>query len=456
MYKLMLVIFMMASSSLFCWEKTFGTTGYDAANCVIETTDHGYAMCGYISGSYLADIYLVKTDANGNKLFEKTYAYTMHEDCGNFIQETADLGFIICGYTGNAKALFYISLIKTDSSGNLTWSRQLGRNYNDYCYGNCVRELSDGYIICGKITQIYTESYVYLVKTDLQGNTIWSKVFDKGSNAVGNSIQLTNDGGFIICGTGYNSSTNSNDIYLIKTDSSGNKIWDYCYGGNGINDAGFGVQQTSDNGYIICGCTDSSTKVRDAAIIKVNSSGAYVWGSLIGGNDLDEAHSIQIASDGYVLCGITKSYGAGATDVYLFKTDFSGNLRWQKTYGGSNEDYGYYSEITYDNRYIMAGVTYSYGSGYADCYLVKHDEQTGFTDYKSNFKLPMQSFTANPNPFSSRLSLSLPSSGAVYSLTGQLIMNLPKGKHSVDTSKWREGVYIVKSGKETKRIVKIR
>ncbi|MBN1232295.1 MAG: PQQ-binding-like beta-propeller repeat protein [Candidatus Coatesbacteria bacterium] len=89
-------------------------------------------------------------------------------------------------------------------------------------------------------------------------------------------------------------------------------------------------------------------------------------------------------------------------------------------------------------------------------YAIETYGYKGFNDNKSASYIPSKTFSVSPNPFSNRLSLSLPSSGVVYSLTGQLIMKLDKGKHSIGTSKWKQGVYIVKSGKECKRIVKVR
>ena len=161
-------------------------------------------------------------------------------------------------------------------------------------------------------------------------------------------------------------------MYLVKTDSSGQNQWQKTFGGP-KRDVGMSLQQTEDNGYIICGYTSSyGSGDWDVYLIKTDSSGNLKWEKTFGGSERDAGYSIlQTADGGYVLCGYTKSFGSGDRDVYLLKIDPSGNKQWQETYGGTDFDVGLSVQQTPDGEYVICGETKSYGSGNKDVYLIK-------------------------------------------------------------------------------------
>lgn len=253
------------------------------------------------------------------------------------------------------------------------WQKTFGGSSWDE--GHSVQQTSDGgYIIAGR-TESFGAGYsdVYLIKTDSAGNLLWQKTFGGAYDDDGYSVQQTTDGGFIIAGRTESFGLGWWDVYLIKTDPSGNLQWQKNFGGV-YWDKGYSVRQTSDGGFIIAGWTWSSG-LDNVYLIKTDSSGNLLWEKTFGGTGNDYGESVQQTSDGgYIIAGGTLSFGAGSRDVYLIKTDPNGNSQWQKTFGGASDDRGTSVQQTTDDGFIIAGWTGSFGvGGYYDVYLIKTD-----------------------------------------------------------------------------------
>jgi hypothetical protein len=286
------------------------------------------------------------------------------------VEQTSDGGYVFAGYVNfHAGTLLDAYLAKTDPSGTLLWEKAFGGA--DIDMAECVQQTSDGgYVLVGETESYGAANYdVYLVKTDASGNLVWQKTFGDSGTDTGYSVKQTSDGGYIVVGNTYKYGGFTN-VYLIKTDSSGNLTWQKGFGGADY-EWGYSVQQTSDGGYIIGGATDSyGAGGTDAYLVKTDSSGNLVWQKTFGGGGTEYAFEVPHTSEGgYIFAGETGT-GPGLYDGYLVKTDSSGNLVWQKTYGGTDEDTLNSVQQTRDGGYIAAGVTSSFGQeGLA--YLVK-------------------------------------------------------------------------------------
>jgi hypothetical protein len=351
--------------------KTYGGAIDDWAYSVQQTSDGGYIVAGHTNsfGAGYDDIFLIKTDANGNIQWAKTYGGTSYDWFAN-VQKTSDGGYIVAGYTmsfgaGNRD----IFLIKTDANGNIIWSKTYGGTYWDWA--ESVQQTSDGgYIVAGG-TESFGAGGVFLIKTDANGNIIWAKTY---GGSVASSVQQTSDGGYIVAGETYSFGAGSGDIFLIKTDANGNIIWSKTYGGTS-SDGAYSVQQTSDGGYIVAGGTTSfGAGYDDIFLIKTDANGNIIWAKTYGGTHNDWAYSVQQTSDGgYIVAGWTNSFGAGWVDIFLIKTDANGNIQWAKTYGGISWEGTFSVQHTSDGGYIVAGYTYSFGAGGLDIFLIKTD-----------------------------------------------------------------------------------
>jgi hypothetical protein len=320
------------------WSKIFEGRSIDS---VQQTKDGGYILCGgklLDENPHDAGVWLLKTDAGGNTIWDKTFSGESTV-FGNSVQQTTDGGYIVCGDT----------LIKTDADGNELWKKVFEG------WGYSVQQTRDsGFIICGR-----SEHHLRLTKTDADGNATWDKMFISQAIDEGNSVQQTTDGGYIVCGNTWAvqdyGGIDRPNVWLIKTDAEGNKLWDKTFGGT-LYHSGHSVQQTTDGGYIICGTGDAegAEYTLGVLLIKTDASGNKLWERVF---ENGHGSSVKQTTDGgFIICG-TASFGISVVTqehCWIIKTDADGNKLWDGVFG-KGISYCRSIQQTADGGYITCG-----------------------------------------------------------------------------------------------------
>jgi parallel beta-helix repeat protein len=360
------------------WNRTFGGKTHDSAYSVLQTSDGGFIILGYTqSFGDGGDVWLIKTDSKGIEEWNKTFDGIGMFDGGRDILRTSDDGYIIAGFTSNMVGPpkdFYADawLIKLDSNFNEQWNKTFA--LDDFDTFNSIQQIDDGYIILGETFNETSKNRIWLVKTDENGNEQWNKTYGENENAFGESLILTSDGGFIIIGTKKTGPYNL-DFWLLKFDKNGNMLWNKTYGGSNW-DWGLSILEANDSGYFLLGRLGPFKENDDLWLIKTNENGYEQWNKTFGGKGNDGGESIiSIINGNYLIIGSTSSFGAGNSDLWMIKIDGNGSEYWNKTIGGKDDDWGRSIIQTIDGEYIIGGVTYSFGAGFGDAWLIKlsHD-----------------------------------------------------------------------------------
>lgn len=432
------------------WQKSYGGSGEDSLGSVQPTSDGGYILAGVstsgISGNKTStnyggyDGWLVKLDANGDKVWDKSFGGDGDEFYyGLILRTTSDGGYILggdskSGISGNKTTPNFGGydywVVKLDANGDKLWERTLGGSGDDRLKD--IQQTSDGgYVIGGdsesgvsgnKTSTNYGASDYWVVKLDADGNKVWDKsyggtitsTFGDGNEFL-TALYQTSDGDYILAGTsssgasGNKTSTNfssqvwTTDYWVVKVDPDGNIIWDKSFGGDNFDSLGV-FQRTSDGGYILGGASysgvsgnKSSTNYgqSDYWIVMLDGNGEKVWDKSFGGNYFDFLNSIQQTSDGgYILAGQSASppsgnktspyftINGGDYDAWIVKINANGNVVWDKSFGGTSND-GLVAQQT-SGGYLLYGWSSSDISGnrtapklsdfgYGDAWLLKLD-----------------------------------------------------------------------------------
>jgi len=313
----------------------------------------------------------------GDTLWTNFYGHYFPEIAYS-VQETLDEGFIIAGYAVvsgvNNKDFF---LVRTDSDGNPIWSKTYGGDFEDVALS--VVATDDSCFVAAGWTKSFGagETDFYLIKVDASGDTLWTQTYGSPYEDIAKCVQQTTDGGYVICGeTDYdNGQQDDFDVYVIKTDALGEITWTYHSGGV-ANDGANSIIQTSEGDYMLTGYTAFGNGFDNIYVEKISNSGSNIWywGFHPGTDNL--GYSIVEASDGnYVVAGRTFQ-GDDFNQFYLMKINNYGSILWEKTYGDFHTELAYSIDKTPDDGFIIGGAKWiSYFPDSTQFYLVKTDSE---------------------------------------------------------------------------------
>jgi hypothetical protein len=258
------------------WTRQLDLPGSQGASCVRQTLDNGYIIVGTnrTTQNGDGDIWVVKTDENGDTSWTKSFGGSGQQD-GNSVEQTSDSSYIVLGTTWNQNGMHsQIMLTKTDASGNELWTRTFGNDYREWA--SSVRQTSDGgYILTGNTEpSSIAGGGALLLKTDGDGNLVWQKLLNGSGGWLGNSVEPTSDGGYVIAGYTFSCAGAQTGAWLVKTDGGGEVVWDAGFGRVSYND-GVAASEAPGGGYLLAGstCPDSATN-SDIWVIKTDALGA--------------------------------------------------------------------------------------------------------------------------------------------------------------------------------------
>tara|TARA_B100000029_G_scaffold516811_1_gene634792 strand:+ start:292 stop:3789 length:3498 start_codon:yes stop_codon:yes gene_type:complete len=353
----------------------FGDENQQEGRSVTETKDGGFIISGHTySNANNGDVWLVKTDPKGNIDWSKTFGGE-GDDHAYSIQLTSDGGYVIAGFSeALAEKWSDAWVIKTNSKGLIEWNRTYGGFRWDKAHD--IQETKDGgYIITG-----YTFSHgngnadIWLIKTDKDGYPIWSKTFGGPDWDYGYSVKETRDGGYIITGFTEGEDKESSRIWLVKTNVFGEEMWSHTFGGRQRNE-GRSIIETEDGGYILAGTTQNFfPNYEDVIIIRTNEEGKSLWEKTFGGQSWDRSSSvIQTKEGNFVVAGSSRLNDESTADSWLMKFDSNGNQIWEKKYSNSFDDDIYSIENTTDGGFVMVGTSTSIDGSPSNLLIIKTD-----------------------------------------------------------------------------------
>ncbi|HUM47437.1 MAG TPA: T9SS type A sorting domain-containing protein [Chitinophagales bacterium] len=491
------------------FQHSMGGSLDDIAYDISQTNDGGFITCG---GSTSSDGDLLKTTdvqhgGNYDYWFAKldpalNFQWKKHlggtgSDVASTIFQLGDGGYIIGGnsnsndldVSGNHGIEFDFWIVKLFSSGTTQWQKCLGGSgYEDF---GAMRATADGGFILaggaqsndGDVSGNHGSSDFWLVKTDGAGVIQWQKCYGGTDYEKAADVRVCTDGGYLMVGFSESNSGDVTgnhgdyDIWVVKTDASGNLQWQRSLGGSGY-DAANGCIALADGSFIVCGYTGSSDGDvsnnqgdDDAWIIKLDSGGGILWSQCLGGSDTDVAAGIEATTDnGFMVACYSKS-GDGAVgnnygfwDYWAVKTDAAGSIEWQKNFGGSLNDVCYAAKPTSDEGYILTGYSESQGidvsgnHGKKDFWVVKLQGVVGVNEVL----IPEIILAVYPQPASGFFNVKI--TGEALNNYSQLTLDIidiaGRTLHSqpvvfdaivkVDCSLWSSGIYCYRLRNETK------
>jgi len=323
-----------SNSGNLIWSMTYGGPHQDFARSIISI-DGGFLLLGDVwdGGDPRTSMYLCKMDLDGNKLWDKQFG-TGYDEKGFKVKQAADGDFLLLGYSRGYDLQGDIFLVRTDGQGNELWNSSYGYERNDYAMD--ILENEDGTImIAGTKNGFFNDVHadyerhdadMLVIKVDSEGQEIWRQLYGLDNHDFGYSINKTQDGGYYFFGSSQSYGEGSFDMLLIKINESGVEEWHRSYGGPEY-EYGMSMDMNQNNELFMFGTTRSfgQNGSADFYLIKSDDQGNALWEITIGGDNIDYGYSVVATADsGCAVVGSSQSFGSGMFDVLFVKIDKNG------------------------------------------------------------------------------------------------------------------------------------
>ena len=406
--------------------RTYGGALSDGGRSVVRYGS-GFAIAGWTwsYGSGRSDVYVLRIDDNGDTLWTCAFGSFLSDvnaslvavDSSLFISYTRSLG------SGNAD----VALVKLDHNGSAEWERTYGSNTVDGCYSMIATD--DSCLVIAGWTHAGTNggSDVYLIKTDLEGDTVFTRTIGGVDDDYGYDVIMTSDSGLAVCGYSRSGSHGEYDFYTIRLDRTGGILWTQVAGGS-QNDLGYSIAECSD-GFLIAGATWSygagAPDQGNIYIAKFDHDGNFIDDRYYGDQGDDRAYRILPTANGNST--LTGSFDrSGNVDCILMEINALGDTVWSVYFGGQGIEQGFDLINLPDQGYAVCGATESFGAGSFDVYFIRLDSSAALI--KEDL-LDMMSLVVYPIPFQRQVMIRCTDAVhmpyiSIYDITGRKIWDL--------------------------------
>lgn len=302
------------------WRRYFGSATVDIGTGVVETSDGGFAICGSWKGLGTDSATVIKTDASGNLQWQRIFKpVSTGRSVPQDILALSDGSLVVCGLTGPA-SLPDGFITKFSASGATVWQKVYGgANVDEFI---ALAEVNGtGFILSGISNSYSPSTNFWLVRTDVNGDTLWTRSLGTALPEESYDVVCTQDGGF--AAVGFENTTGGN-VVLIKTDASGAQQWLRTYNGGGW-EVGRSLVETSDGGFALTGRKEPSSMYNHMWLIRTDNAGVQLWDRIYPSGQVSEGYEVHLTSDGgFLIVGHTNNISGDAGQAYVVKTESNG------------------------------------------------------------------------------------------------------------------------------------